>query len=249
MNNYISEAKNFFSQLLGNANRELLEAAMNGNTEEVKSISDIIYKFSQIEKMLEEGAPINNVMQETAQTAQIFTPPQPAITFTPPQPAKPAKQTKSRTKTTRTAKNKETENLNIDNAPEVVPLTADMTNRRPLSVTIFNETHLANSFRAVAETVCRKLYEQNQNEFLALENNPTVNGDRHKYFSRKQEHGMTDPAIIGSGYKSIYIDVAKLAINNMFFLKRVVSVMNVDPNTVYIALDPNFQRKPREKRS
>jgi len=225
MNKYVSDAKSFLEDSMGNANKELLESAINGNTENVQGLSQIIYKFAQIKRMLDEDS---SQLQST----------NPITTYISPS-TKTIKQKNEADNTTM---------LNSNGNAETVTILTDMTNKRPYSLTMFDETHLTNSFRAVAETVCRVLYDKNQNEFLKLENSPNVNGDKHKYFSRKQEPGMTDPSIIGSGYKSIYIDVAKLAINNLFFLKRVITAMNADPNKIFVTIDPNFRRKTREKR-
>ena len=109
------------------------------------------------------------------------------------------------------------------------------------------KTELTNSFRSLTEAACRLAYEKDRNSFAKLCENPNVNGDKHQYFA-STSLGMSDPAMIGSGKNAIYVDVSKLAINNLYFLKKSLEELGYDLSAIKVSIDPNYSRKPREKK-
>lgn len=127
------------------------------------------------------------------------------------------------------------------------PITANFTNKRPLSIAMDGKTELANSFRSLTEVACRLAYDKNRSKFASLCSNPNVNGDRHQYFSTTSQ-GMDDPVMIGSGRSAIYVDTAKLAINNLYFLKKALSELDYNLDEIKVEVDPNYTRKSREKK-
>ena len=54
--------------------------------------------------------------------------------------------------------------------------------------------------------------------------------------------------MIGSGKNAIYVDVSKLAINNLYFLKKSLEELGYDLSAIKVSIDPNYSRKPREKK-
>ncbi len=147
-----------------------------------------------------------------------------------------------------TKKNEQEEASPLNNETEITsyPITANFTNKRPLSIEIDGRTELTNSFRSLTEAACRIAYDKNRTKFASLCSNPNVNGDKHQYFSTTSQ-GMDDPVMIGSGKNAVYVDTAKLAINNLYFLKKALSEMDFNLDKIKVEVDPNYTRKPREK--
>ena len=145
--------------------------------------------------------------------------------------------------------NKEPQKKNpiVEEETTVMSISDNLTNKRPVSIEMDGKTEIVNSFRSRTETACRLANSKNHSKFAALADNPNVNGDKHKYFATNS-NDMTDPVMIGSGRSAIYVDVAKLAINNLYFLKKALTELGYDISTIKVAIDPNYSRKPREKK-
>lgn len=227
MNTYLSTINRNFNELKVRLNNDLINAANHGKLNEVQELSKLAFKLNLIEDILQKDANISkgNEVQ------------------------KRGKKRGRKPKNIELVSGNEIDLSLLNEKQSIVPLSSDMTNKKPTAVSLLGETHVVNSFRSLTEAVCRELYKMDSNKFISLEHNLQVNGDKHKYFSMKQESTMTDPVIIGSGVRSIYIDVAKLAINNLFFLKKVVKEMGVNPDDVKVSLDTTYKRKPREKKA
>lgn len=135
----------------------------------------------------------------------------------------------------------------MDTETTTVAITENLTNKRPMSIEMDGKTEIVNSFRSLTETACRMAYNKDTSKFMTLCDNPNVNGDRHFYFA-KTNKDMSDPAMIGSGRNAVYVDVAKLAINNMYFLKKALVEMGYNLEDIKVSIDPNYSRKPREKK-
>lgn len=155
--------------------------------------------------------------------------------------------TKSKKSNTKTEEHKNNFVNNTNNEQTVFAITEDLTNKRPVFVEMDKKTESVNSFRSLTETACRLAYEKNPSKFLELCKNPNVNGDRHQYFS-KTNNDMSDPVMMGTGRSAVYVDIAKLAINNMYFLKKSLIELGYDLNNIKVTIDPNYIRKPREKK-
>jgi hypothetical protein len=206
--------------------KDLIEAAVTNHSK----VTDIAFDISTISKML-DIVHVNvtpSAKPQAAQQSQAEVQKNPV--------GRPRK------------KLEEIAERNQKQEPQTVTMSDDLTNRRPVSFSFMGETYSSNSFRSLAETLCRQLYMYDTKNFMNLENIPSVNGDKHKYFSREKMNLMSDPVMIGSGANIIYVDIAKLAINNLFFMKRVCSAMGLDPKNISITLDPSFARKPRTKK-
>lgn len=145
------------------------------------------------------------------------------------------------------AKDTHKNNPITDSEMTVFSIADNLTNKRPISIEMDGKTEIVNSFRSLTETACRLANSKNHSKFVALADNPNVNGDKHKYFATNSAD-MTDPVMIGSGRSAIYVDVAKLAINNLYFLKKALTELGYDIANIKVAIDPNYNRKPREKK-
>jgi len=156
---------------------------------------------------------------------------------------KPKKKNKNSSKN----ENNSQSNPITDVETTTVAITENLTNKRPVSIEMDGKTELVNSFRSLTETACRMAYNKDASKFMTLCDNPNVNGDRHLYFA-KTNQDMSDPAMIGSGRNAVYVDVAKLAINNMYFLKKALVELGYNLENIKISIDPNYSRKPREKK-
>ena len=215
--NHINKIKEIINSEKDIASKELFDAAVNANTK-------------QIEELSKELQIINSVFSVLDSTAQ-----------------KERKPAKNQTKHNTNKKSTKEKNPITDAETTVIPITENLTNKRPVSIEMDGKTELVNSFRSLTETACRMAYNKDSSKFIALCENPNVNGDRHLYFAKNNKE-MSDPAMIGSGRNAVYVDVAKLAINNMYFLKKALSELGYNLENIKVAIDPNYSRKPREKK-
>ena len=140
-----------------------------------------------------------------------------------------------------------TKNPVLDAETTIYSIADNLTNKRPVSIEMDGKTEIVNSFRSLTETACRLANAKNHSKFASISENPNVNGDKHQYFS-SNSNGMSDPVMIGSGRNAVYVDVAKLAINNLYFLKKALTELGYDISQIKVAIDPNYTRKPREKK-
>lgn len=163
-------------------------------------------------------------------------------------PSEKKETTKTKRSTAAKRRSSKTSQKKDENAVAVT-MTDDLTGKRPIAFNFMGKTYDVNSFRSLSESLCRVLYEHDKQNFVNLENIPSVNGDKHKYFSKEKSDVMSDPVLIGDGNDAIYVDIAKLSVNNLFFLKRVCSAMGIDPNKIPIYIDSNYVRKERTKKS
>lgn len=154
---------------------------------------------------------------------------------------------KSNNKNNKQTNSEEQKTSAMESETSSYPITANFTNKRPLSIEMDGKTELTNSFRSLTEVACRMAYDKNRSRFASLCSNPNVNGDRHQYFSTTSQ-GMDDPVMIGSGKSAIYVDTAKLAINNLYFLKKALSELDYNLDEIKVEVDPNYTRKSREKK-
>lgn len=130
-----------------------------------------------------------------------------------------------------------------------VYISEDMRSKRPVAVTVNGNRFEVSSFRDMTKTVCEYMLETNPKAFLKLEDNDDVNGSEHKYFSNSETDGMNDPVeICSSNGNSCFVDIAKLSMNNLLFLRKMLTALGVDEKSVQIEIDPNYQRKPRTKK-
>lgn len=150
---------------------------------------------------------------------------------------------------TKSSKKNQSNNTNpiTDTENTTFSITDDLTNKRPLSINMDDKNELVNSFRSLTETACRLAYNKNPHGFMELCNNPNVNGDKHAYFA-KDSKDMSDPVMIGTGRNAVYVDIAKLAINNLYFLKKSLTELGYNLADIKVSIDPNYSRKPREKK-
>lgn len=130
----------------------------------------------------------------------------------------------------------------------VLPITENFTNKRPTLIEMDGQSMPVNSFRSLTETACRIAYNNHTEDFISLCKNPKVNGDRHQYFAHSKT-GMNDPVMLGNGSKAVYVDISKLAINNLFFLKKALTEINYDLSKIMVTINPSYFRKPREKKA
>ncbi len=162
----------------------------------------------------------------------------------------------SETNTTKITKNNtqkkkpKSNDKNSQNITEltVLPITENFTNKRPTTIEMDGQSQAVNSFRSLTETACRIAYNNHTDDFIKLCKNPRVNGDRHQYFAHSKT-GMNDPVMLGNGSKAVYVDISKLAINNLFFLKKALKEMDYDLSKIMVTINPEYFRKPREKRA
>ena len=121
----------------------------------------------------------------------------------------------------------------------------DMRGLRPMSVSLFGDKREVSSFRDVVRAICDIAYAHNTNAFENLASVDDVNGSEHRYFSKNPEN-IDEPEELSFNNKEFYVDVAKLAMNNMLFLRKALKQLGIDERNVKIEINPDYQRKPRE---
>lgn len=125
-------------------------------------------------------------------------------------------------------------------------LSDDLKAKRPKAVIFEGERHDVSSFRDMTKTICEIAFNKNPEAFRDLENNRDVNGSNHPYFSSVPDGSMNEAVEIqNSEGQSTFVDVAKLAMNNMLFLRKALKVLGISEDSVKIEIDPNYVRKPR----
>ena len=217
--NRINQIKESIVAQKEQAAKELYEAALKANTSSIQSLSNDIKIIDKLLKQFDAN-------DQTTDKNHVA-------------PHKKAIQ--------RNNNEKKPESPVAESETTVLPITANLTNKRPLAIEMNGKTELTNSFRSLTEAACRLAYEKDRNSFAKLCENPNVNGDKHQYFA-STSLGMSDPAMIGSGKNAIYVDVSKLAINNLYFLKKSLEELGYDLSAIKVSIDPNYSREPREKK-
>lgn len=216
---HINKIKDIINSEKDIASKELFNAAVNADTKQIESLSKEVQLINSLSEMINQTS-----KKKTLKSSQ-----------------------KTKTPQKNNKNTNQEKNPIIDSEVTVIPITENLTNKRPVSIEMDGKTELVNSFRSLTETACRMAYNKDSSKFMALCDNPNVNGDKHLYFA-KNNKDMSDPAMIGSGRNAIYVDVAKLAINNMYFLKKALTELGYDLQNIKVSVDPNYSRKPREKK-
>ena len=151
---------------------------------------------------------------------------------------------------TEVAENNKQKNIsdNQINENKVFTLDDKLTNRKPRAVEFNNTYNEVNSWRHMAEVLCRELYNMNNELFASFVRSKEMNGTRANYFS-KSGKDMEAPVLIGEGGTGIFVDSAKLVANDFFFLKKALTKYGLSAKDVIVSIDPEFKRKIRTKKN
>lgn len=150
----------------------------------------------------------------------------------------------------RKPKNIETmENKEKSVSKNIMTLDDNLVGKRPIGVTIERHKFEVSSFRDVVRVVCNYFFNKDIDMFKSLVNNPSVNGDEHQYFSIEMMEGKNLDELVNDNGETMYVDTAKLAVNNMFFLKRMLAALNFDIKKIKLTIDENYTRKERTKKA
>jgi len=123
----------------------------------------------------------------------------------------------------------------------------DLSNRRPTFVKFQGLAKNVYSWRHMVEEICRELYKIDKEKFLSFVRNKELNGTKSNYFA-KSGKDMESPALIGESGRGIFVDTAKLVVNDFSFLKKVLKVYGFSGKDVNVMIDPNYRRKQRANR-
>lgn len=225
---YAIAIKEFITSSKDKASAELVNAAIKADSNKIAELSKDIKILDQINTYVDKlTGSITTEKPSTAKSSKS-------------QPKQSTNKTKAQSKNTSPATEAKSE-------PVTMTLADDMTNKRPVSVTIGKKTEAVNNFRSLTETACRIAYESDPSKFMALCDNPNVNGDKHQYFT-KNENAIPDAVMLGTGSSAVFVDVPKLAVNNLYFLKKALTAIGYEPSKIKVTVDGNYSRKPREKK-
>lgn len=227
--NYIADLPNILEEAKGTIKTKIFEGLESNEDIDLNLYKQILHKITEIQSSIPmDSANISVKLRQKRNPKNEFT-------------------KESRTKVTNDNQQKIISDNQI-NENKVFTLDDELTNRRPRAVEFNNNYNEVNSWRHMAEVLCRELYNMDNELFASFVRSKEMNGTRASYFS-KSGKDMEAPVLIGEGGTGIFVDSAKLVANDFFFLKKALNNYGLSAKDVIVSIDPDFKRKIRTKKT